>query len=288
MGLLSRLKTGLVLTKDSLTVIRHYPKLLVFPLLSGVAGLAFLGLFFGLTVGFLEFELNAVTGGLLLVVYLGLTFISSFFSAALVHQARQCFEDQPVSLRAGVAAAWEQAAPIFVWSLIAATVGLLINAIENSDSLPARIVGSLFGLAWTVLTFLVIPVIVFERTSTVEMFKRSGGLFKQTWGETPISLLAVTLVSALVAIPVALVGLAVAQAGLAPVGIGVILVGVLLGFLISQTLQGVVKTALYVYATEGKTPEEFGDLDPGSLPDDRRNSASGFDGGTGPNSGGFR
>jgi hypothetical protein len=44
-------------------------------------------------------------------------------------------------------------------------------------------------------------------------------------------------------------------------GVAVLLVGALLAFLLAQTLQGVVKTALYFYATEGTKPDEFGDVD---------------------------
>ena len=275
MGLVTRLKMGLVLTKDSLLVIRHHPKLMLFPVLSGVAGLIFLTLFLGITFGLMQISPE---GGVLLgllVVYLVLTFVSTFFTAALVHQTREVFDGKPVSIREGMNAAWGVKGPIFVWSLIAATVGVIINSLENSDSSAARILGTLFGLAWTILTFFIVPVIVFERPTVGEMFKRSGGLFKDTWGETPISLVAINIIGFIVVIPFALLGIAFifTEATAAIIlGIAIILFGMLLSFLLSQTLQGVVKTSLYVYATEGKTPDEFGNVDFDDLPSEQDRS----------------
>lgn len=263
MGLLTRIKTGLALTKDSIVLIRHNPKLMVFPLVGGAAGLAFLGIFLGITFGFIDIqESGSVTiYALLFVVYLGLTFISSFFAAGLVHQTREAFAGREPSLRAGLTAAWDEKWPILAWSVIAATVGVILNSLESSDSLPAQILGALFSVAWSVLTFFVIPVIVFERVSTVEMFKRSGQTFKETWGETAISLIGVQLVPLVIVIPAVALGAVLILSELVITGIAVILVGILFAFLLAQTLQGVVKTALYFYAAEGTKPAEFANVD---------------------------
>ncbi len=277
MSLTTRLKTGLVLTKDSILVIRNHPKLLLFPAISGVTGVAFLVLFLGITFGLLQVtpEGGVLIG--LLVAYFVLTFVSTFFTAALVHQTRAVFDGKPVSIRDGVAGAWEVKGPIAVWSLIAATVGVLINMLENSDSSAARLLGTLFGLAWTILTFFVVPVIVFERPTVSDMFTRSGSLFKDTWGETPISLIAINIIGFIVMVPFALIGGALlfsAATAVIVLGIAIILTGALVSFLISQTLQGVVKTSLYVYAVEGKTPDEFADVEFETLPTEQDRGGS--------------
>ena len=284
MGLLTRLKMGLVLTRDSLLVMRHNPKLFLFPLVGGVAGLAFLALFLGVTFGMM-----AITpeGGVLVglfLVYLALTFVSSFFTAGLVHQTREVLAGNEPSLQAGLAAAWEVKGKLLVWALIAATVGIIINAIENSDSRIARLFGTIFGFAWTVMTFFIIPSIVFEKASTTGMFKQSAGTFKQTWGETPISLIGINIVSMLVALPFVLPGIYLFTLGVPLAGIAVALVGIVLSYLVGQTLQGVVKTTLYLYATEGKRPEEFDDVDFDRLADEQ----GGRSRHAGPSYGGFQ
>lgn len=281
MGFINRLKTGITLTVDSLRVMRNNPRLFLFPLVSGVAGLAFLVVFLGMTFGLMAIdpEGGALVG--LAVVYFGLTFISSFFTAALVHQTRDAIvEDSQPSVRDGISGAWEVKRPLLIWSAIAATIGVIINALENSDSRAARLFGTIFGIAWTLMTFFIIPIIVFEKVGVKEMFTKSAGTFKDLWGETPISLIGVTLVSMVVVIPFVVVGIAVVQVSTI-LGIGIIFAGVLGGFLVSQTLQGVIKTTLYLYATEGFRPAEFDNVDFDDLA-----KADGTARGTGPSSGG--
>ena len=285
MGLLNRLKMGAVLTKDSALLIRHNPGLLLFPVVSGVAGIGFLALFLGVTFGLAQVAADAGLIAGLFLAYLALTFVSSFFAAGLVHQTRAVLAGNEPSLKAGLAAAWARKGPLFVWSVIAATVGIVINAIENSDSRIGRILGVVFGVAWTLMTFFIIPVIVFERTSTVGMFKESARKFKQTYGETPVSLIGIQLLSSLIALPFVLVGMYLNSIGIVPVAIGLVLLGVVLSFIMTQTLGGVVKTALYFYAEEGKQPDEFDNVDFENLDTDQDR---GFGTGRRPSGGGFR
>ena len=267
MGLLARLRVGAVLTKDSLLLIRHHPRLVLFPILSGLFGIAFLGLFLGVTFGLAAIapEGGAIVG--LLLAYLALTFVSSLFTAGLVHQTREVLAGGEISLRDGLDAAWNRKTPLFVWSVIAATVGVVINMIEGSDSSVGRLFAVIFSVAWTLMTFFIIPVIVFERPTTTEMFKRSASTFKRTYGETPISLIAIQIVGLLVALPLIGSGLYLAMTGtvFGLLGIGLFLFGIVLSFIVSQTLQGVVKTSLYFYAEEGIKPEEFDNVDFDSL-----------------------
>ena len=265
MAIFDRLKVGVVLTKDSLLVIRHNPKLALFPLASGAAGIAFLAVFLGITFGLMAVspEGGALIG--LFLVYLALTFVSSFFTAGLVHQTREVLAGNEAALRAGLDAAWDVKRPLLIWSLISATIGIVINSLENSDSRAARVFGTLFGVAWTLMTFFIIPIIVFEKASVTEMFERSAGTFKGTWGETPISLLGIQLVSTVIALPFVAIAFLFFSANVPFVGVAVLLVGLFLSFLLTQTLQGVVKTTLYLYAKEGTKPEEFSDVDFGDL-----------------------
>lgn len=260
MDIIDRIKRGITLTIDSIHVLRHHPRLMLFPLVSGVTGLLFLGIFFGVLFGVVRFTLNEIMVIFFFILYLVLTFVTTFFTAGLVHQTRHVLDGGQPSLKAGVNAAWEVKTQLFVWALIAATIGVIINGLENSDSRAARIFGTIFGFAWTLLTFFIVPVIVFEDTDVKGMFTRSMGTFKQTWGETPISMLGVQLVSVVIAIPVVLIGLL--SLSINPIlGIAVILIGILVAFLVVQTLEGIIKTTLYLYATEGKRPQEFDNVD---------------------------
>lgn len=268
MGIFDRISQGFTLLVDSLRLLRHNPRLLLFPLIGGIAGLSFLVLFLGITFGALTTEPEgAIIVGLFLA-YIPMTFVSAFFTAGLVHQSRRAMGGGEVSIRAGLAGAWQVKGKLLIWALIAATVGAILNGMQDSSSRTSSGLGALFGIAWTLMTFFVVPVIVFERTSVFGMFSRSASTFKETWGETPISLGGVQLVNLVVALPFVVPGFLLLEAGSIPLGVGLVVVGVAMAFLVSQTLQGVVKTALYVYATEGTTPREFDNVDFDKLPGD--------------------
>ena len=182
-GFLGRLKTGWTLTKDSIGVIRDHPKLLVFPLLAGISSVVFLVLLFVPLV-----LAEAVGGGLKYVVLFGLyfvtTFVSTYFSAALCHAANEAFHGRDPDLRESMRAVSGSLGPIVVWSLISATVSVVFRILENSDNPLATVLRSLFAVGWAILTFFIVPVLVFEDVTATSMFERSGETFKNTWGET--------------------------------------------------------------------------------------------------------
>jgi len=49
------------------------------------------------------------------------------------------------------------------WALLSATVGLILRVIEDRSEKIGRIVAGLLGVAWTVASFMVVPVLVAER-----------------------------------------------------------------------------------------------------------------------------
>ena len=71
--------------------------------------------------------------------------------------------------------------------MLSATVSLVLRAIEERSGIVGRIVGSLVGLAWSLVTFLVLPVLVIEQIGPIQAVKRSAELFKHTWGENMIA-----------------------------------------------------------------------------------------------------
>jgi hypothetical protein len=265
MGFFGRLRTGWALSMDSLRVLRGNPKLALFPVIAGIAGLVYVGLLLGGAFVATDGELGPVAYGALFVTYVGSTFIASFFTAALMYNAREAFHGRNPGLGEGLAAAWRNKWPLLAWAIVAGTVGVVLRAIESSDNLAARIAAVIFSVAWSILTYFVVPVIVFEDVGVVGMFKRSGETFKNTWGETAGAGFGVGIVSVLFA----LVGLAVAVLVFFLVGdtvgvVGAIAVGaaaLLLAYLLGTTLTGIAKTALYVYATEGQRPREFENVD---------------------------
>lgn len=266
MGVFGRVKRGLALTKDSIIVLKNNPGLLAFPLVAGISAVVFFVVFGVATLGIglatvpdpsALFENEAFLIATLFVIYLVTTFISSFFTAGLVYETRQAFEGKQPEFKRGLAAAWRVRSKLLAWALVSATIGVILRGLESSDSRGARLFSMLFSVAWTVITFFVIPVAVLRpETSIKNMFSESAGTFKQLWGETPIGIVGPNLL----AVPLYLVGIVLAflLVQVNPlVAIAAFAVFAVLGMLLASALRGVIKTSLYVYATEGKRPMEF-------------------------------
>ena len=266
-GFVDRLKTGWTLTKDSVGVIREYPKLLVFPLLAAVASVFFLVFLF------LPLVLADVIGGgleyvVLFVLYFLTTFVSTYFAAALVYAANETFHGREPEIRSSMRAINGRLGPIAVWAVISATVSVLLRTLEDADNPVASILRSLFALGWSIMTFLVVPVLVFEDVSATEMFERSGETFMDTWGETLGAGFGITAIVAVLGVVLVLAALVVSAPLVAAfqgagVALAIVLVALALVFtyLTSQTVWGIAKTALYVYAAEGTTPSQFENFD---------------------------
>lgn len=273
MGLFRRLKIGFGLTRRSGRVLRAHPKLLALPLIGGLSGIAFIATLFGslYIAGPLFEESGVALYALLFGAYLVETFIASFFTAALVAATRTALRGEEPSIRRALAAAWQRKLLLLVWSVIAAIVGVIIRVIESEDNILARLLAFVFAVAWSVMTFFVVPVIVFRNPSITRLFTESAGTFKQTWGESVGAMGTIDVVTFLLAIGgIALSAVIyLATAGLGPVQLlATVLIGgsaVVLGLLIGKALSGIAKTALYIYATETTAPAYFDDMDFGKL-----------------------
>jgi len=269
MGLLSRLTIGFGMARRSVRVLRAHPKLLAFPLLGGISGVAFIATLFGglFVTGPLFRDPGPALLGALFVAYLVETFVASFFSAALIAATREAFRGEEPRIGPAVATAWDRKGPLLAWSLVAAVVGVIIKGIESQDNLVGQLLAGLFTVAWSVMTYFVVPVIVFRDPSVREMFEESASTFKDTWGESLGAMGTVdfaTVLLALIGVGLGAVTF-VATAGLGDVQlVATVLVGgtaVVFALLVGKAISGVAKTALFVYATEQSAPEHFDDMD---------------------------
>jgi hypothetical protein len=262
------------LMKASATVLRSDKSLLLFPLLSGLCTLLVAASFL-IPVGVMvlggahageDLHQRMSVGSYLLMFafYLVQYFVIIFFQTALTGVALMHLRGEPTSVGAGLALARAKLPQIFGYALIAATVGLLLRMIQERLGLIGRLVVGFIGLAWTVATFLVVPVLASKDVGPVDAVKESVELLKRSWGENLIGnggigvvfglmMLLAVLVSAL------LIGGAVAlQSVLAIVVAAVIVVtGFILLGLIQASLQGIYAAALYRYAEAGEASIGF-------------------------------
>ena len=119
-------------------------------------------------------------------------------------------------------------------------------------------------MAWTLASFLVVPVLVSRDIGPVDAVKESALLLKKTWGENLIGQGGVGLVFGLVFFVLILVGVAaivaVAMAGngvLIGLVVALFIVTLLVAALVQAALSGIYSAALYRYAVGAGDSEGF-------------------------------
>jgi hypothetical protein len=119
------------------------------------------------------------------------------------------------------------------------------------------------GATWAVVTYFMIPVLIYENDGAWASLKRSAGLFISTFGRSIISNLVVGLLIAagiVIAVIVGVVGLVLIFSGYLLVGVVLLVVAFAVGaffVLIGAAAEGILRAALYRYATTGKIEPEL-------------------------------
>jgi len=198
--MMERLDRSWDLFQKSLHVMRREPKLLVFPALSFLATLSLLALIWmGMTPESLRAMGSAMNGDAsgieewwmlpaYFVLYLATMTVANFCGAAYYREIMRGLAGMPVSVSGGFFYAASRFKAILLWSLLAATVGLILALIERRVGIVGRIILKIVGMAWAVVTVFAVPVLVTNHSldNPIEVLKRSAGTIRKTWGEALI------------------------------------------------------------------------------------------------------
>lgn len=256
---------SIALIKASWGVIQKDKELLLFPVLSGIICIVIAASFLiptvlmGVGLDTKNHSSPLVYVGIFLF-YLVTYFVVIFFNAGLVACAHIRLTGGDPTFSDGILAARQNITQIFVWALISATIGLVLQIIRDNNNFVAQIISSLIGVAWSLLTFFVVPIMIIEKRGTIDSIKESVSLFKRTWGETVIGQGGIALLFVLIAlialVPVFLLTLTgVGELIIAAVSLYLLLLIVL--FVLGNAMQGIFNTALYLYAKNGTISSTF-------------------------------
>src|SRR6266571_2976255 len=259
LGFFERLRIGWQLTKVSLGILRKEKGLIVLPFLSllmtGAAWLVFLiSIFFFTATPTNPFSYWLFYVGLAIVYYVTF-FVSIYFNAAVMGAAMIRLNGGDPTISDGLKVANQNLKRIAGWALVSATVGLVLRAIAERFGFIGRIVAGFAGIAWGIATYLVVPVLIFEKIGPWAAVKRSGSLLRKTWGEAAGGYLTLGGIFVLLALPallVILLGLVVGGVVGLLVGLAIAVVYWLILGLVGSAAQSILVTALYRYATTGE------------------------------------
>jgi hypothetical protein len=203
---------------------------------------------------------QALYYGVLFLFYLCNYFIIIFFNAAIVACATLRMTGGNPTVGDGFRAAFSRLPVIIGWALISATVGLILRIIQDRSKWIGQIVAGLLGAAWTVASFLVVPMLVVENKNPIEALKESTVLVKKTWGEQLAGNFGFGIITFLLMIPAVLIIVAGLASGNAALIAGCVALGVFYIIalsLVQSTLRAIFQAAVYLYARDGRVPEGF-------------------------------
>ena len=265
---MKRIKRGWALSKKSWGLLNENRELIRFPLYGAVATIPLAFVFLGPGLYFLDKNVFAGAIPLLVIGVYVLAVVGFYFSVGLAAAADMIFRGEPATVSDGLAVARQRFGAICGWAAVSTAISVLMGALENQGGIAGTIAARLVGMAWSLVTFLAVPVIAIEGTGPFATLKRSASLFRERWGQQITGNLAIGgAVFLLGMLPSALVialGVVVwASAGF--VGALLLVIGVIglaISLLISKALSGIFGVALYRYALDGQalggfTPEEL-------------------------------
>ena len=221
--------------------------------------------------GFSKDSLQLFEYTMIFLTYFGLAFIATFFNVCVVYTTKVRFEGGNATFDESLRFAFSRVPVIIQWSLLAATVGLLLRLLHNLASnlgklgqIVASILIGLIGMAWSIITIFVVPVLVYENVGPVAAIKKSTQVIRKTWGESLIKTIGlgliqmvtfVLIITLCAALAFGLMNLFELTGLLVGVGIGVMLL--LFSGLIFTVASTIFNTALYVYANNNLVAPGF-------------------------------
>ncbi len=263
------------IARASWRVLRANKSLVLFPVFSMVATLAVVAGVYG-TVGLpvtfdrvYHVRLTEAGWPAVVVAYFLLSFVTIFCNAALVHAANEALEGRRATVGVGLRGAWARIVPILLWSLVSCTVSLVLRVIGRQFGIVGRIAEGIAAVAWALVTYFVVPVMIVDGKSVRDSVRRSKELLRKAWGSEVGGGLGIAAlvwaVAALGMVVLLVIGLVVTFAGLGLPGlvgaIAAIGVWLLVVATVAAAISAVYRVVLHRFATGRPLPASFGDLD---------------------------
>ncbi|MEM8553096.1 MAG: DUF6159 family protein [Pseudomonadota bacterium] len=257
------------LLRRALLVLREDKALIILPLFGGIGLLLVFGaiaVLFSVDHQLLSYlqgestEAEAAYIAFAFCFYFAVYFVVVFFNSALVAAVVDKLNGGRGSVLRGLGLAIVRLPQIVAWVAVSATVGVVLSFLRDRLPLGGGLIALFGGLAWSIATFFVVPVMVVEKVGPVSAIKRSVEILRRTWGEALMAKIGLTVGAAFITVPIALVLMGLIfvlpdQYRMYP--IAALVVFCFFGLIIMTTLKMIVLAALYLYAETGKAPSPF-------------------------------
>lgn len=195
-------------TRQCFSVVKENPYMLLFPVVAAVVGLVVVFVVAGAGLAILgvnqiaeqtaavadggDVSTSAIVVGIVVLVLAGYlaTLVAQICMGGLVKAADEELQGRDSSFGAGLSAALGRLGPLLGWAAIQTLVGWFLSAIQgngSSDNVVVTIVrtllASLAAMAWSLITFFVLPLIILRGKGPVAAIKESVSMLRATWGK---------------------------------------------------------------------------------------------------------
>lgn len=258
-----RIRRGWALTKKSWGLLNEHRSLIRFPLYGAVATTLLAIVFLGPGLYLLDQDELAGAIPLIVIGIYVLSVVGFYFSVGLAACADLIFRGQEATVADGLAVARERFSAICGWAALSTAISVVMGVLENQGGIGGQIAARLVGAAWSLVTFLAVPVIAIEGTGPFQTLKRSASMFRERWGQQITGNIAIGAAIFLIGVlPAAILIVAgvVIWSSASFLGALLVVVGALvlaIALLISRALSGIFGVALYRYALDGEAVGGF-------------------------------
>ncbi|MBN1432619.1 MAG: hypothetical protein JW931_07570 [Methanomicrobiaceae archaeon] len=261
-----RISRGWRLFKATFGILKAEKSLVLFPVISAVLSLLVLVVFiFPALALFSSTGADTESWGItqwamwvafIFVFYFITYLITIFFKTAVISNATEVMNGNDPTMGQGIGISASHIGKLAIWALIQATIGLILSMIRSRDNLIATILSAFLAAAWELVTFFVIPVLIFENQGVPGSVKESWNLFKKTWGETVVSGFSfiVLYIPAFIMMFIAIGSLFTGIGALSMAAVGLFLIILVATGVLASTLHGILVALLYNYARTGEIP----------------------------------
>lgn len=272
---MGRFERSRVLLQSAWSILKENKQLMLLPATSFVVSIIVLGSYL---TGFAVFYIytlvehvnlsptteKIIAGIFGFLFYLTANLIIIFFNSVLVLAVNNRLNHQETSLGVAFRMAFSKFGLIFKWSLISATIGLVLRHIEERIGIIGQWIINFIGLTWTVVSYFAIPVMVIENKGPFDALKESAQILKKTFGESLLGFGGISLIFILAYL--LLGGIITFSftfwqdpefALLAKMGSIITAVILLIMILLHSTLVTIFRVAIYRYASSGNTLGNF-------------------------------
>ena len=180
---MSRIKRGWALSKKSWGLLNEHRALIRFPLYGAVATIRSPS---SSSAPASTSSTTATLAGAIPLLVIGLYVLSVvgiYFAVGLAAAADMIFRGEEATVGDGLAVARSRFSQICGWAALSTAIGVFMGAAGKPGRHRAATIAARFvGMAWSLVTFIAVPVIAIEGTGAFATLKRSGGALPRALG----------------------------------------------------------------------------------------------------------